>query len=165
MALSDKVKELLNKFADSQIALNIPSLPADQSKIQLGDLLDEAHGAIRSASVIYDVARDGGTNGESYVIKGHDIPSGAIITRAWIAENVALAGGVGASLDVKAGSVSLSQGAQLIAAFAGINEAKADFAAVIPAVAGGSSISIDVSGADVTAGQLLITFEYIYPVN
>lgn len=164
MALSNKVKELLNKFADTQIALNIPGLPADQSKIQLGDLLDEAHGAIRSASVVYDVARDGGTDGESYVIKGHNIPSGAIITRAWIAENVALVG-VGASLDVKAGSVSLSGGAQLIAAFAGINEAKADFAAVIPAVAGGSSVSIDVSGADVTAGQLLITFEYIYPVN
>ena len=165
MALETKTKELLNKFADSQPALNDRDKPFGQSQIKLGDLLDQAHGGIRSASVLYTASKDGLTAGETYSLSGDSIPVGAIITRAWIAENVALAGGVGASLDITIGSTSLSGGAQLLAALAGVNEAKADLSATLPESTSGGKVKVAVSGADLTAGQLLITYEYIYPTT
>jgi hypothetical protein len=163
MALDSKVKELLNKFADSQIALNIPGLPADQSKIKIGDLLDEAHGAVRSASVSYSFGKDGGVIG-SIRLDGHLVPAGAIITRAWIAEKANLTGGVGAEIDVKIGATSLTGGPQLLAAIAGVKESVADFTATLPEASSGGSVVVDVSVAALTAGQLLIAFEYIDPV-
>ena len=163
MALDSKVKDLLNKFADSQIALNIQGEPADSSAIQIGTLLDEAHGALRSGTVKYDVLNDGGVSGQTYILDGHKIPAGAIITRAWIAEQVNVVG-VGASLDVLVGTTSLTGGAALIAEFVGVKESVAGFTATLPEVTSGGNIKVTVSGANVTAGKLLISFEYIYPV-
>jgi hypothetical protein len=42
MALSASVKTLLNKFSESQPALNLPGEPAATSGIKLGDLIAEA---------------------------------------------------------------------------------------------------------------------------
>lgn len=40
--LTPEVKKLLNDFSKSQPALNLPGLPADQSGIKLGDLIEAA---------------------------------------------------------------------------------------------------------------------------
>lgn len=40
MKLSQALKTLLNKFADTQIALRLPSLPLSKSNPNLGDALD-----------------------------------------------------------------------------------------------------------------------------
>lgn len=40
MKLSQAIKTLLNKFADSQIALRLPGEPLEKSNPQLGDALD-----------------------------------------------------------------------------------------------------------------------------
>lgn len=42
MALDKKVKDLLNKFADSMPALRIPDEPYEKSNPKLGDILDDA---------------------------------------------------------------------------------------------------------------------------
>lgn len=164
MALEPKTKDLLNKLADSQPGLNDKDLPRSQSGIKLGDLLNEAHGALRTAKALYTPARDGGTSGSTYVLSGEAVPQGAIITRAWIAEDVALVG-VGASLNIQIGATSLTGGAQAITALVGILESKADLSATLPEATSGGKVTVAVSGANVTAGQLLIAFEYIYPVS
>lgn len=40
--LTPEVKKLLNDFSKSQPALNLPGLPADQSGVKLGDLIEAA---------------------------------------------------------------------------------------------------------------------------
>jgi len=166
MALEKTTKDLLNKFADSQPALNDDFSPRDSSGVKLGDILDEAHGAVRSKSVTYTASSDGGTAGSTYTLKGASVPAGAIITRAWVAENVALVGTpLTSTLDVTIGATSLTGGAKLITALTGIQEAKADLTATLPEATSGGAPKVTVAGADVTAGQLLITFEYIYPVS
>jgi hypothetical protein len=40
MKLSAAIKSLLNKFADTQIALRLPGLPLEKSNPNLGDALD-----------------------------------------------------------------------------------------------------------------------------
>ena len=165
MALEKLTKDLLNKFAEQQPALNDRSKPRGQSEIQLGDLIDESHGAVRSKSVTYTPASDGGTTGASYSIKDGAVPAGAIITRAWIAENSTLVSAGAATLDVTIGSTSLTGGAQLITALTGVKESAADLTATLPEASSGGAPTITVGVADVTAGQLLITFEYIYPTN
>jgi hypothetical protein len=42
MTLDPKIKELLNKFADTQPALRLPEQPLEKSNIFLGDLLEQA---------------------------------------------------------------------------------------------------------------------------
>jgi len=166
MSLSSKVKELLNKFADTQVALNDKDLPRGQSQIQLGDLLDEAHGSLRSMSVTYTPARDGGTSGSTYSLGTSSIPAGAIITRAWIAENSNVLAGAGATLDITVGATSLTGGAQLFSAFAGVLEsAAAPLSATLPETTTGGVPKVAIAVANVTGGQLLVTIEYIYPVN
>ena len=68
MALNSKTILLLNKFAETQVALNDRDKPRGQSEIQLGTLLNEAHGALRSASVLYTPLEHGAAVG-SYVLK------------------------------------------------------------------------------------------------
>ena len=165
MSLSAKVKELLNKFADTQVALNDRDLPRGQSQVQLGDLLDEAHGSLRSVSVTYTPASDGGTLGTTYSLGSSSIPAGAIITRAWIAENANVTAGAGATLDITVGATSLTGGPQLFSAMAGIKDAVADFTATLPETTTGGKPKVAIAVANVTGGQLLVTIEYIYPVN
>jgi len=159
MALDTKTKELLNKFADSQVALNDRDKPRGSSEIQLGTLLDEAHGAVRSSSYLYSPAVDGLTSGEVYSLKGASIPTGAIITRAWIAANVALssAGGTG-TVAIDVGGVSL-----LVATDA--DTITISTYSTAAATSGGKpTATIAVENLD-AVGQLLVTVEYIYPTS
>lgn len=55
MALDSTIKELLNKFADSQPALRIPGQPLGSSNIMLGDLLEEA---LDGGTAVDQTARD-----------------------------------------------------------------------------------------------------------
>ncbi len=163
--ISSKLKKLLNKFAETQPALQDRSFPFPKSSIQLGDLLDEAHGMLRSKSYVYAPAADGGTAGETYYLKGFSIPQGAIITRAYIAEGVDLAGDAGATLDLQVGTTSLTGGAQGFASFDAVQSSNDDFSAGLPETTSGGPVKAIVASADLTAGQLQIVVEYIYPVK
>jgi hypothetical protein len=55
-ALDAKVKDLLNKYADTQPALRLPNEPFDSSNIKLGDVID-------SAATQYTPATPGDWNG------------------------------------------------------------------------------------------------------
>lgn len=163
--ISDKIKKLLNKFTETQPALQDISRPFPQSAVKLGDLLDEAHGSLRSTSYMYAPLADGGTAGQTYNLAGANIPQGAIITRAYIAEGVDLVGDVGATLDLQVGTTSLTNGAQGFASFDGVQSSIDDFSATLPETTSGGPVKAVVASADLTAGQLQIFVEYIYPVK
>lgn len=168
MALESKDKTLLNKFAESQPALNDNINPRGQSEVKLGDLLDEAHGAIRTLTTTYNAKRDGGTAGETYILNAAKVPAGAIITRGWLAANVDLVSGGAATFDVTVGATSLSGGAKAYTAVTGAGgpqESKADLLATLPEASSGGKPKIAIAGANVTDGELMITLEYIYPVS
>jgi len=159
MALDTKTKELLNKFADSQVALNDRDKPRGSSEIQLGTLLDEAHGAVRSSSYLYSPAVDGLTSGEVYSLKGASIPTGAIITRAWIAVNSALTSPATGAVAIDLGGVELlaSTDADSITGITPYSTAAA--------TSGGKPTATIAAGNLDAVGQLLVTVEYIYPTS
>lgn len=160
MSLDAKTKELLNDFADTQPALNDRDKPFPQSKIELGTLLDEAHGAIRSARALYKPASDGGTDGEAYSLD-LSIPAGALITRSWAIVNTTSSAAATLDFSTVAGSVDLGSVADATAA-TGDHEDKQAAPEAVPA---DTSVQVEVSGASVTDGEFLLIVEYIYPVK
>lgn len=164
MSLTKKQKADLNKFTETQPALNDSRLPFPKSAMKLGDLIDEAHGQIRSKAAHYDVSLQGGVSGTSYFVD-IEVPAGAIATRVYTAPVVALdSAGDAVELDVKVGVTSLIGGPQAQAALnAGALDQSA--AASLPVALTAGKVSVTPSVEDVTAGKLLIVVEYIQPLS
>jgi len=61
MALDPRVKELLNKFADSMPALRIPGEPLASSNPMLGDIMEEA---LDGGTAVDQTARDAASDAQ-----------------------------------------------------------------------------------------------------
>jgi len=61
MALDSRIKELLNKFADSMPALRIPGEPLASSNPMLGDIMEEA---LDGGTAIDQTARDAASDAQ-----------------------------------------------------------------------------------------------------
>lgn len=73
------LKNILNKFADTQIALLDTSKPRDQNNPMLGDVLDSLAKTEKVAEGTYDFSLAGGALGTKKL--GVKLPAGAIITQ------------------------------------------------------------------------------------
>lgn len=150
-------KELLNKFAKSQPALQRPGLPAEQASLQLGDMVALGGGYVVAAG-LYDFAVLGGA--VSDIVLPLTVPAGAIVVRAHAEVLAAVtSAGSGASIAVKSGSDVIVTAVDAEATFTlgaivalNVNPKKA---------AAASSVAITVSGEALTAGKINFYIQYI----
>lgn len=145
--LSKEDKDLLNKFSDTQPALNVAGQPLEKSGIPLGDLLGAAS---LEFSVVceWDFAKTGGA--DQTVGK---IPSGAIVTGAILDVKTAATGA--STVTVKVDGTAATAAASL-AAPAALAVAATD--PLVKATAGVVSLDFD---APATAGKATVILKCV----
>lgn len=154
MALSNTIQGLLNKFAATQPALQLPGKPASTAGIKLGDVLD---GLSQSATdkTVYDFTVLGGAVGA--ITLPLLLKAGTIVTRIWTDETVTLTSGGSATLALSSGATALVSAA----AFTGFAGTTAHNPSAPTKIAADSYLTLTVAVAALTAGQLRVFVEYL----
>jgi len=155
MALSSQVKQILNKFALSQPALQTPGLPYPSSSMALGDVLEN----LSSACVVkaqYAVTTASGTVGTHGL--GVVLPKNCIVTRLWTDAVTAFDSGGSATVAIEAGSAVLKSATAFDnAAYVGV-----DAQSLTPVkLAAESELEIVVADAALTDGLVNVYVEYL----
>ena len=118
-------------------------------------------GGVRCDSVLYDFSEDGGAVGD--VSFGRKLPAGAIVTKVFSDEQTALTSGGAATVQLKSGSVSLTDALAFDSGFAGVEEqALASSAEAIKLSAEGE-LKISIATAALTAGKVRFFVQYLLP--
>ncbi len=183
MKLTNKFKELLNKFSNTQIALRDPAKPYAEAGVPIGDMFEEIYESLGdqsdsisdvgsdlallqlevesnllvAKSAVYDFETMGGAIGT--IDLGLVIPEDAIILRAYT-QMLETFG----SDDLAEVSISVN-GTELKAAAAFDNAAYTGVKAITVAspilMAADGEVNIGITVADLTAGKMKIIIEYL----
>lgn len=160
MALSAQLKQLLNDFAKSQIALNYSKVPPHLSNPLIGDALDAAYASKEvMIEAIYDFSTMGGAVGTLSL--GKSLPAGAIVTRLLTDVTTAMtSGGVA--------TVALEVGTDVLKAATAFNDASltgldAHTSGLPLKSALGGNLEFVIAGAALTAGKVRVLVAYIKP--
>lgn len=146
MSIASGTVDLLNKFADSQPALNDQTQPAASSAVKLGDLLTQVDSEVKVARGEYKFAVSGGATGVYRT--GISIPANSVITRVYTRAVTAFASAGSATVAVKVGAVTL----KAATAFD-----DADYTAVIDQTDSANTSAITVPVLVTTAGEITLT--------
>lgn len=160
MGLSQALKDMLNKFADTQIALRTPELPLGASNPMLGDALEAAYAsAEKVVSGTYDFATHGGTVGTKNL--GLALPAGAIVTRLWTDALTPMTSGGLATVAIEVGAdVLLAATAFNDAALTDLDQQTAGLP--LKSAAGGN-LEFVIADEALTAGKVRVMVAYIQP--
>ena len=116
---------------------------------------------LRVESVVYDFSEDEGAVGT--INFGRKLPEGAIVTKIISDEITALTSGGAATLQLKVGSIDLTDALAFDTGFAGIdNQVLASSAEGIK-VNSDSELNLDIAVAALTAGKVRFFVEYMLP--
>lgn len=177
MGLSASIRNMLNKFADTQPALQLPGQPAGTANTanpKLGDLMADAlNSQIRTADCLYDFAANGGAIStinlqkltQSQQPQGVTItlpiliPAGAIITKVYTDVLTALASG-GASTVAVAVGTDVVVPAQAYSAYTGV---QGETTGLPLKSANGGPVQMTIAAATLTAGKMRIVVDYLKP--
>lgn len=161
MGLSAALKDMLNKFADTQIALRTPTLPLAQSNPNLGDALEAAYASVEvTVEGTYDFATMGGAVSTKSL--GVAVPAGAIITKLY---TDALTSMTSAGL----ATVALAVGADVLKAATAFDDASYvgldDQSVALTKTALGGNLTFAIAVAALTAGKVRVVLTYLKPTG
>lgn len=146
--LTSEQVALLNKFADSQPALNEPGKPLGESQVKLGDAMSLAAGG-SAKKFTWDFAAQGGTGTK---VLG-TIPAGSIVTGVVLdATAAAVVGATDAAIEL--------DGTELLTQDLDAQGAAIDMPATTPAKATQGEVTL-VFTAAATAGKLDVIVQFI----
>lgn len=155
--LTTALKDLLNKFSETQPALQTAGLPFPQSSAKLGDLLDEGLKTPKTLKATYSFATNGGTVGVKTLSAA--LPAGTKILRCYTDATTAMTSGGAATVALDIGATSLKAAtAYNDATLVGFDAQT--LTAVKLAAAG--ALTFTIAGAALTAGVVTVYVDY-YP--
>lgn len=172
MALDATSKALLNKFAETQVALNDRFFPRGQSEILLGDLIDDATNDKKTVKCSYNFAQQGGAVGDYLLLKADgssfQLPENAILTGLWTRMLSTFASGGLATVGLKTGAqVIKAQTAFDNVDWTGVDDqtaaAQTNTVTVPTLIAATGSLLLEVADADLTGGAVDLWVEYLTP--
>jgi hypothetical protein len=163
MALDPQIQKMLNKFANTQPALQIPDQPVAFANPMLGDLLAAALNTLSAAqdgTYTYSVAVAGPGN---YSLGSMNIPAGAIITEVLTDVTTALASSGSATLAIATGTAGADTlvAAQAYSAYTGTQ--KQTLSATVVKTAGGGPLILKIAAAALTAGVMRVIVSWKSP--
>ena len=160
MFLDNTTKELLNKFADTQTALNDNFNPRGSSEVRLGDKMDNItrqHTDRGSYSFAKQGGADGDTPGIGVFLKENDI-----ITRVFLRTKTAFASGGAATVAIKTGAQELKAATAFgDASYTGTQQERDGSTPIL--VAADGQVFLEVAAADLTDGEYDFYIEYMRP--
>jgi hypothetical protein len=165
MAITKRDQVILNKFPESQIALQrIGDLPSKAS-LPLGDMIAEgtSHG---SKQAVYSFAVNGGTIGAK-VLASAVIPAYSTIDKVIVKVQSAVAPNTGltATLNLVSGASTTQLQAFAAGGLSTVGNTQSLLAAPVDVGSQAASLSLSIAGAAATAGVVTFIVSYACPVQ
>jgi hypothetical protein len=114
------------------------------------------------AKFTYDFSVDGGAVSVITPAISESLPAGAIVTNLWTNERTAFTSGGSATIELKCGSVALSDAVAFDSAFAAEKTLALDNSLTAIEVTVNGTLTLTVAGAALTAGICDFFVEYVY---
>lgn len=130
---------------------------ATAQKLQLGTELEERSGKVAKAK--YDFSVDAGAIGD-ITIQAAALPKNAVVTRVYSDEQTTLTSGGSATLQLKAGSTSLTDALAFDTAFTGVDSHPLASSAEAIKLSSASALVLTIATAALTAGKVVFAVEY-----